>query len=206
MKSQIALLGVLMLAACKPSTEYKEQSSTESIQTPTNLAANNSSKIYKTKSGKTIIVSEIPQDESSSISIITITPQNLKNNTPITISDADPLSEVFLADLDQDGFDELYIITKSTGSGSDGIAFAFNTNQDEKLVPITIIEPATDAKALIGYMGHDIYKIANGKLTRTFPIYNETDQNCCPTGGTRTISYTLAHQSKDWQLKISDVQ
>jgi hypothetical protein len=42
-------------------------------------------------------------------------------------------------------------------------------------------------------MGHDTFKVENGKLLRTFPVYTDTDANANPTGGTRTLTYTLGN-------------
>jgi len=53
-----------------------------------------------------------------------------------------------------------------------------------------------------GYMGHDRFSIANNKLVRKFPIYEQGDSNDNPTGGERKLTYGLYPGEAMWQLKI----
>jgi hypothetical protein len=52
-------------------------------------------------------------------------------------------------------------------------------------------------------MGHDSIFIANKKLFRKFPIYKDGDEQCCPTGGTRTLNYLLTKGEASWILEIN---
>jgi hypothetical protein len=76
-------------------------------------------KAYKTKTGKTIIISET-HPVGRSLSTIEISTKGFEHNYADTFEDKDPISDVFVADLDGNGFDEIYIITTSAGSGSYG--------------------------------------------------------------------------------------
>jgi len=51
-------------------------------------------------------------------------------------------------------------------------------------------------------MGHDSVYIEGSRLYRKFPVYKEGDANCCPSGGTKTIKYTLKKGEASWQLVI----
>lgn len=42
-----------------------------------------------------------------------------------------------------------------------------------------------------GYMGHDMFKMADDHLIRQFPIYLSGDINAKATGGVREIKYKL---------------
>ena len=74
-------------------------------------------KEYKTKTGKTIIISET-HPVGQSLSTIEISTTGFEHDYREVYEDRDPISDVFVADLDGNGFDEIYIITTSAGSGS----------------------------------------------------------------------------------------
>lgn len=158
-------------------------------------------KTYKTKTGKTIIISET-HPAGQSLSTIEISTRNFEHNYPATYQDRDPIAEVFVADLDGNGFDEIYIITISSGSGSYGTVLGFASNKDKSLSMINFPEILERDENFKGYMGHDTFKMEDQKLLRTFPIYNEGDSNQNPTGGTRKLVYGLYPGEAMWQLKV----
>jgi hypothetical protein len=50
--------------------------------------------------------------------------------------------------------------------------------------------PELQEKVLKGFAGHLRYSInSDKKLIATFPIYANGDPNCCPSGGTKTLTY-----------------
>ena len=158
-------------------------------------------KEYKTKTGKTIIISET-RPAGQSLSTIEISTKDFEHNYREVYGDRDPISEVFVADLDDNGFDEIYIITTSAGSGSYGTVLGFASNKDKSLSMINVPEMQERDENFKGYMGHDTFKIEEQKLVRIFPIYNEGDTNRNPTGGTRKLVYGLYRGEAMWQLKV----
>ena len=66
--------------------------------------------VYRTKTGKTITVLET-QSVGQSLSTIKISTSGFEHNFHKEYKDRDPVSDVFMADLDDNGFDEIYIIT-----------------------------------------------------------------------------------------------
>ena len=74
-------------------------------------------KEYRTKTGKTIIISET-HPVGRSLSTIRISTKGFEHNYAEVFENKDPISNVFIADLDGNGFDEIYVITRSVGSGS----------------------------------------------------------------------------------------
>lgn len=161
-------------------------------------------KTYTTHSGKTITV-ENTHPVGVSLSTVIIKPVVFEIDIPITLSDIDPLKKVLVADLDQNGFDEIYLITQSAGSGSYGRIYGFASNRDKSLSTISTEEiNATDKKSDLysGYRGHDSYYIEDGHLTREFPVYNENDSNAQPTGGFRKLRYSLIAGEAGYQLNI----
>ena len=158
-------------------------------------------KTYQTKSGKTIIISET-HPTGQSLSTIEISTKGFEHNYSEIYRDKDPISDVFVTDLDGNGFDEIYIITTSAGSGSYGTVLGFASNKDKSLSMINFPEIQESDKNFEGYMGHDTFKIKDQKLLRTFPIYNKDDTNNHPTGGTRKLVYGLYPGEAMWQLKV----
>ena len=163
--------------------------------------SSDASKKYKTKTGKTIIIS-VTHPVGQSLSTIEITTKDFEHNYPERYEDMDSISDVFLADLDGNGFDEIYIITTSVGSGSYGTVLGFASNKDKSLSMINFPEIQEGDENFEGYMGHDTFKIENQKLVRIFPIYNKGDTNKNPTGGTRKLVYGLYQGEAMWQLKV----
>jgi hypothetical protein len=164
----------------------------------------NATREFKTKTGKTIFVSET-HPVGRSLSTIAITTKNFEHDFREVYEDQDPISDIFLADLDANGFDELYIITTSTGSGSYGKVIGFASNKDKSLSMIHFPAVEKGDQNFKGYMGHDTFTLENQKLVRLFPIYIEGDTNQNPTGGTRKLTYDLLPEEAMWQLKVKKV-
>jgi hypothetical protein len=160
-------------------------------------------KEYTTKTGKTIIVLET-HPVGQSLSTIAITTKGFEQNDAQTYEDRDPISDVFLSDLDGNGFDEIYIITTSAGSGSYGTVLGFASNKDKSLSMINFPETQESDKNFEGYMGHDTFKIEDQKLVRIFPVYNDGDTNRNSTGRSRKLVYGLYPGEAMWQLKVEE--
>ncbi|MBW2407911.1 MAG: hypothetical protein JRF17_11115 [Deltaproteobacteria bacterium] len=167
----------------------------------TKSGSSDAPKEYKTKTGKTIIISET-HPTGQSLSTIEISTKDFEHNYQEIFQDRDPISNVFVADLDGNGFDEIYILTTSAGSGSYGTVLGFASNKDKSLSMINFSEIQEKDENFKGYMGHDTFKIEDQKLVRIFPIYNQGDTHINPTGGTRKLVYGLYPEEAMWQLKV----
>lgn len=127
---------------------------------------------YKTNTGKVITVSE-SHPQGASLSNISVAFAG-DPASEMKFTDVEPINKVLVDDLDSDGFDELYIITISAGSGSYGNVIGIASLKDKSLSQITI--PPVEEKDLKkggqfeGYEGHDSYQIIENSLSRTFPI------------------------------------
>lgn len=167
--------------------------------------SSDATKEYKTKTGKTIIILE-SHPVGQSLSTIEISTKGFEHNYLGIYEDIDPISDVILADLDVNGFDEIYIITSSAGSGSYKTVWGFASNKDKSLSMIHFPDIQEGGEKYEGYMGHDTFKIEDQKLVRTFRIYNEGDPNQNPTGGTRKLVYGLYPGEAMWQLKTDKTE
>ena len=127
---------------------------------------------YKTKTGKVILVSEShPQGQSLSNIMVAFAGNPASE---MKFIDVDPISKVLVGDLDGNGFDEIYILTVSAGSGSYGNVIGLASNSDKSLSQIAIspVEAGDMKKGgkFEGYEGHDSFEIIGNSLVRTFPV------------------------------------
>lgn len=158
---------------------------------------------YVTRSGKSLYIEEThPQGQS--LSHIHLKSSGFEHNLSETFEDRDPIKSVYIGDLDGNGFDEFYIITISSGSGSYGNIIAFASNKDKSLSIIHFPTVREGDDRFSGYMGHDNFYISENKLIRSFPIFLLSDKNSNPTGGKRQLTYGLYSGEASWQLKIID--
>jgi heat shock protein HslJ len=159
------------------------------------------SQTYRTKTGKTIIVSET-HPAGRSLGTIEVRTEGFEHNYGEVFEDRDPISDAFTADLDGNGFDEIYIVTTAAGSGSYGTILGFASNKDKSLSMIHFPDVREGDETFEGYMGHDTFTIEGRKLVRMFPVYQEGDANAKPTGGRRKLVYGLVPGEAGWQLRI----
>ncbi|MCB2170904.1 MAG: META domain-containing protein [Deltaproteobacteria bacterium] len=159
------------------------------------------SQTYRTKTGKTIVVSQT-HPAGRSIGTIEVRTEGFEHNYGEVFEDRDPISDVFTADLDGNGFDEIYIVTKAAGSGSYGTILGFASNKDKSLSMIHFPEVQEGDEAFEGYMGHDSFTIEGRKLVRIFPVYQEGDTSANPTDGRRKLVYGLVPGEAGWQLRV----
>lgn len=110
-----------------------------------------------------------------------------------------------IADLNADGFPELYVYAQSMGSGSSGSVIAYASNRNKSLSEIFMPPLDENAKANKGYMGHDEFAVVEQTLARRFPIYKDGDTNALPTGGTRQIEYKLKGKEAGWVLELENI-
>ena len=136
-----------------------------------------------------------------SLNELTITPRGLPFtadtiNTPLDGA----VTAAEIADLDANGWPEIYVFVSSAGSGSYGSLVAYAVNGGKSLTPVYL--PALDETpgAADGYGGHDEFAIVENRLARRFPVYTEQDTNSAPSGGTRQIGYRLEAGEAGWIL------
>jgi len=110
-----------------------------------------------------------------------------------------------VADLDGNGWPEVYVYVASAGSGSYGSLAAFAVNNGKSLSPVYLAPLEQSPEATKGYMGHDEFAVVENRLVRRFPIYLPGDTNAEPNGGTRQIQYRLDAGEAGWLLVVDRV-
>lgn len=107
-----------------------------------------------------------------------------------------------VADLDSNGWPEVYVYVSSAGSGSYGSLAAYAVNNGKSITPIYLPPLEQSPEAIEGYMGHDEFTVVENRLVRRFPIYRKDDTNAAPSGGTRQLQYRLEPGEAGWILKL----
>ena len=126
-------------------------------------------------------------------------------NDPITQEVDGTVVGAEIADLDVNGWPELYVFTRSAGSGSYGSVIGQAVNEGKSLSAIFLPDITDDATLAEGYMGHDEFAIVENSLARRFPIYAAGDSNAAPSGKMRQVSYGLVAGEAGWLLRMRDV-
>jgi len=192
----------LVLFSCKKEAQKSQEKNEADL--PSEPISSLQSQEFTTQSGK--VFELIEHSDENGLFDFHIVPKGFEfsEKDTMVIKGADRISNVFLADLDQNGFEEIYLITQSDGSGSYANIYGYSSNADKSISPIyvrPIEEVDLAAGALFeGYMGHDSIFMDGAALKRVFPKYQEGDANCCPTGGKTTLMYKLKAGEASWQL------
>lgn len=200
MKKTIASTMLIGLFACNQQNKTVENKS--EVNTDTTIIQADTSSVSSRpverevagKTGKIFIVAE-SHPKGTSLSDIAV---YFKGDTAsaLKIYDKDPVFKVFNADLDGNGFDELYVITTAAGSGSYGNVHGFASNKDKSLSMVYLPELADKdlekGGQFEGYQGHDLFEIKGKQLVRTFPVDKKT----------RKIIYELKQSETGYTLKL----
>ncbi len=105
-----------------------------------------------------------------------------------------------LADLDSNGWPEVYVYVSSAGSGSYGSLVAYAVNNGKSATPIYL--PPLPDDAAEGYQGHDEFRVVESVLVRRYPLYQPGDTNAAPSGATRQLQYRLRPGEAGWVLEL----
>ena len=97
------------------------------------------SRQYVTRSGNSLLIEE-RHPVGQSLSDISIKSIGFEYNLSEVLNDRDPIKSVHVADRDNNRFDEFYIITVSSRSGSYGDVMGFASKRDKSLLMIYLPE------------------------------------------------------------------
>lgn len=154
-------------------------------------------KEFKSKTGKVFLFEE-SHPRGMSISDISVRFAD-DQKSGFTESDVDPVTKVMMADLDNNGFDELYIFTTAAGSGSYGKVHGYASLKDKSLGMVNMPELTEKDMArggnFEGYEGHDEFDIINNELIRTFPLKSDKGKKI-------TITYKMVPGEAMYQLVV----
>ena len=200
------LLGVILFASCRderPEVVVKKDSvEVMTVKKDTSVTVR---KEFKTRSGRKLEV--IESKPAISVSNNMITGQGFVNSADtIKYLYKNPMTTALLADLDKNGYEELYIITKASGPGYFldvlGIASKEDNSFSEIKVENVMSDDMNKDKMFGGYMGNDTIYFTDKGIIREFPVYTSSDYNDLPKGGKRRIIYSLKKEDPLYSLEI----
>ena len=149
---------------------------------------------------------QVMSANSGSLNNLLIIPTGLEiDNSPILEEIDGRVNGAEVADLNNDGSPEIYVYITSAGSGSYGSLVAYSANRRKSLSSIYLPPIMENQVAKKGYMGHDEFAVVETSLVRRYPVYQQTDSNAKPTGGTRQLQYKLIPGEASWLLKVDKV-
>ena len=152
------------------------------------------------------LVFRVRATNKGSINQLTVQSAGLENGAQEFTHEIDGTAyRVELADLDANGWPEIYIYISSAGSGSYGSLIAYAVNNGKSMTPIYLRPVIDDPAANAGYMGHDEFAVVENRLVQRFPIYGENDTNSEPTGGMRQLQYRLVPGEAGWLLEVDRI-
>lgn len=149
---------------------------------------------------------DVQASTGGSINQLRIQPGELSvDNSELTAELDGSAYRAELADLDANGWPEIYVYVSSAGSGSYGSLVAYAVNNGKSVTPIYLPPLEQTPEAMEGYMGHDQFAVVENRLVRRFPIYRGDDTNAAPSGGTRQLQYRLEAGEAGWVLAVDRV-
>ena len=213
MKSLLLLLTVILFAfGCAESAEEDNDSNPQTVTEEASGQGGDDNtrkgelmhKVLQTASGTAFTLVEKPKAGASLSTVMVLTDNFTEINNVFRLGTIDPVEDFFLADVDDNGFEEVYVVTRSAGSGSYSNIYGFSSNQTKSASQIYIPEPTEADLAqgglFEGFRGHNKFAMKAGKLTNTFPRYRKGDSNAKPTGGETTVTYRLEAGEASWRL------
>ena len=143
---------------------------------------------------------EISSPNTNKGNAVLLKPKGLKGeNAPVSVAIAGKVTGAEIADLNDDGFPEVYIYVNTSDVHANGSLVAFASNKNQSLTPIYMSPLSDDPVLMNGYIGHDEFAIVESSLERRFPLGK---------GGLhsyRQVQYKLQAGEAGWVLKKTRV-
>ncbi len=165
--------------ACEPASQTNTTAEKKADSTTVSSDSYPMPRVWEvqTRTGKMITIVE-SHPKGASLSDLKVYFQGDSANA-MRFTDVDPVSATVAGDLDKNGFDEVYFVTTSAGSGSYGNLLGVSSNKDKSLslmfFPEMDLNDKQPGKLFDGYEGHDRFAIENNVLIRQFPFKGDTN-------------------------------
>jgi hypothetical protein len=129
---------------------------------------------FVTKTGKKWFVHQTPLNDPAYINVSVESRGFANDQAPLDLGEIDPVIQVRLADLDKDGFEELYLVTQAPGQEAYGTVYGFYSDSDRDVLLISYegASPYTmkERGPFEGYQGADAFLFNENSLVNSFPV------------------------------------
>ncbi|MCC9137141.1 hypothetical protein ACFSKU_20795 [Pontibacter silvestris] len=202
----IFCLSIATLAACSNETT-SERNSTVATEEPVTTTDKAETTIQETTAANTETTSiqstsysmSLNADSDVSFDVKTTGQGTMRDMTVVAQKDGKELARItepvegtvantVTTDLNKNQKPELLIFISGGGSGNYGTVYGYELARQDWMQ--LDLPPLTEEQRE-DYMGHDEFQVQGNQLLRIFPLYRDIDTNSNPTGGTRTITYSL---------------
>lgn len=169
------------------------------LGSPTNFAL--AIKPYAVKLKLQNVEFDISSPNALSRNIVTINAIGIKEaRHPMSVEVEGRVTGAEVADLNKDGYPEVYIYLNASDVDQNGSLLAFASNKNNSMTPIFLPALANLPKDAVGYQGRDEFAIVENKLLRRFPIGMNGKVKKY-----RQIQYQLIPREAGWLLKPNQV-
>lgn len=165
---------------------------TDSLGSPTRF--NNANAAFKSNLSLQGISFEISSPNHNTDNTVFVTPKGLKgDHLPSSMVIDGKVTGAEIADLNRDGFPEIYIYVNSNDASKKGSLLAYASNRNQSITPIYLPPLAEDQQLNSNYAGHDEFAIVENALERRFRIDGQNKSY-------RQIQYKLKAGEAGWVL------
>jgi hypothetical protein len=147
-----------------------------------------------TRTGKKWLVHQTPLSDPAYVNVSVESKGFVNDQAPIDLGEIDPVVQVKLADLDKDGFEELYLATQSADPEAFGTLYGFYSDQDKDVLLVSYegASPYTmkEGGPFEGYLGGDVFLFGDNSLANSFQV--KLPQSA--SAGKREVRYKLVRE------------
>jgi len=177
---------------------FNVNAQTHSFGSPTQFS-NANTPFYSSLSYQGLFI-KITSPNTNKGNAVFLKPKGLRaENLPFSVSIDGKVTGAEIADLNGDGFPEIYIYISANDKNAKGSLVAFASNKNKSLTPIYLPPLSDDPPLMHGYTGHDEFAVVENSIERRFPL----------SGGRlnayRQIQYKLKAGEAGWVLKNTRV-
>ncbi|WP_105102078.1 hypothetical protein [Microbulbifer pacificus] len=142
---------------------------------------------YKTDTEKSF---KVEVEGISGSLMMTVKSRGFNFNETHRFEGIDPIESIFQNDLDRDGFQEIYITTRSESSAASSMIYGVASNKDRSTSRIFLAELARGEVMGEGFIGNNRFNLENGVLIET---YGQPDNE-------KRIKYSLVKREAGFTL------
>jgi hypothetical protein len=147
---------------------------------------------------------EVSVQAQGSTRQLTIVPQGLSEQRgPTVVNIEGEVTGAEIADLDANGFPELYVYVSTSERGRYGRLVGYAVNKGKSITEIYLPPVSENAKLRWGYRGQDEFAVVESTFVQRFPIFRNGYSS--PSGKTRQLQYKLKQGEAGWILRLDKV-